>query len=227
LVGITFLAIADIIMVNSSWYVPFTTTEPLYNWQARGNNYESGLVFIWSAWIYVDVGLVYSYGSLHRRAVWTNWRLMLVACCLVTIVLAVLFSSPGTFTCAFKTNCTAGDQLAANDSFINNLLFYYEKIGGKWYGNVDAIIFPTSFKIGYFFILLSMSAVHHTGYKLIATGPFVNKTLRQKLGWVDGTSCCPRRNNAAKIVGRDSTKMKMAKDSPSKEETIENSGSLP
>jgi len=225
LVAISFLAIADLIMVNSSWYVPFTTTEPLYNWQARGNNFESGLVFIWSGWVYVDVGLVYSYGSLHRRALWTNWRLMLVAAGLMTMVLAVLFSSPGTFTCAFKTNCTAAEQLAASDSFINNFLFYYEKVGGKWFGVVDSVVFPTSFKVGYFFILLSMSIVHHIGYKLIATGPFVNKTLRQRIGWVDGTSCCPRRNLASKKIDRGSTKMKMAKEAPSKEETIEDAQS--
>lgn len=221
-VAITFLAIADLIMVNASWYVPFTTSEPLYNWQARGNNFESGLVFIWSGWVYVDVGLVYSYGSLHRRPVWTNWRLMLVATFLISIVCAVLFSSPGSFTCAFKTNCTAADQLAASNSFVNNFLFYYEKVGGKWYGDVDSIVFPTSFKVGYFFILLSMSIVHHLGYKFIATGPFVNKTLRQKMGWVDGTSCCPRRNLASKKVDRGSTKMKMTKETPSKEETVEN-----
>ena len=225
LVAVSFLALADLIMVNSSWYVPFTTTEPLYNWQARGNNFESGLVFIWSGWIYVDVGLVYSYGSLHRKAVWTNWRLMIVAAGLITMILAVLFSSPSTYTCAFKTNCTAVDQLAASDSLINNFLFYYEKIGGKWFGVTDAVVFPTSFKVGYFFILLAMSIVHHLGYKLIATGPFVNKTLRQKLGWVDGTSCCPRRNLPRNSVERGSTKMKMAKETPSKEETIENNSS--
>jgi len=227
LVDLLFLALADIIMVNSSWYVPFTTSVPLHDWQARGNNFESGLIFIWSAWVYVDTGLVYSYGSLHRKAVWTNWRLMIIASVLITITLAVLFSSPGTFSCAFKVNCTAADQAAASDSFINNFLFYYEKVGGSWFGVVESIVFPLSFQVGLFFILLSMSVVHHLGYKFIATGPFVNKTLRLKFGWVDGSSCCPRRNRSKNHTERLSTKMKIAKDTASTEGTDEESSYQP
>jgi cation-transporting ATPase 13A3/4/5 len=227
IVDVAFLVLADLIMVNSSWYVPFTTDVPLHDWQARGNTFESALIFLWCAWVYVDTGLVYSYGSLHRRAIWTNWRLMIITTALFMMIAAILFSSPGTFTCAFKVNCTAADQLAASDAFINNFLFYYEKIGGPWYGVVPSTVFPQSFQIGLFFILLSMSIVHHIGYKFIATGPFVTKTLRKKLGWTDGSSCCPRRNRVRKAHERPSTKMKMAKDAPSTEGTDDESAYQP
>ena len=193
LVNITFLAIAELVLVNQSWFVPFTTDVPLHEWQKRGNTFEGGLIFIWSAWVYVDTGLVYSYGSLHRRAVWTNWKLMATVALLFSITLTILFSSSETFTCAFKVNCSDVDQLAATDSFINNFLFYYEKIGGEWYGVVPTTEYPMSFKIGLFFILLSMSVIHHVGYKVIVMGPFVNKYLREEIGWTDGTSCCRRR----------------------------------
>ena len=118
---------------------------------------------------------------------------MLAAGFLFSMTLAILFSSSGTFACAFKVNCSADDQFAATGSFINNFLFYYEKIGGPWYGVVESTEYPLSFKLGLFFTFLSMSLVHHVGYKLIVTGSFVNKILRQRVGWVDGGSCCKRR----------------------------------
>ena len=192
-VNITFLGLADLIMVTQSWFVPFSTDVPLHEWQKRGNNYEAALIFLWSAWVYVDTGLVYSYGSLHRRSVWMNWRLMLAVGLLLSITLAVLFSSSGTFTCAFKVNCSATDQIAATESFVNHFLFYYEKIGGPWYGVVPSTEFPTGFKVGLFFIFMSMSAVHHVGYKVIVMGPFVSKYLRETIGWTDGASLCRKR----------------------------------
>ena len=117
----------------------------------------------------------------------------MVAGGLWTCILAIMFSSSSTFTCAFKVNCSSVDQLAATGSFINHFLFYYEKVGGDWHGVVDTTEFPFSFKIGLFFIFLSMSIVHHAGYKFIVTGPFVTKTLRQRLGWVDGSCSCRKR----------------------------------
>jgi magnesium-transporting ATPase (P-type) len=196
-IDLAFLGLADILMINQPWYVPFETDVPLYNWQARGNNFEAGLLFIWCGWVYLDAGIVYSYGALHRRVIWTNWRLIVVSACLITMLLSILFSNSSVFTCSFKVNCSSADQLAASDAFINHFLFHYEKVGGQWYGVVDSTEFPLDFRWKLFAIFMSMSIAHHIGYKVIVHGPIVNNFFKRDLGWVDGSSCCARRKRVS------------------------------
>jgi hypothetical protein len=165
-VCIAFLALVDLIMVHQDWFVPFTADAGvgLEEWQKRGNNFEAALLFLWSAWVYIDIPLAYAAGGLHRSPIYTNWRLILIAASLWTTTLVILFSHAGEFGCYFKVACNAGESALASNSFINYFLFPYEQVGGTWYNSqIDSTEFPLSFKLGVFFLFLTMSIIHHTG----------------------------------------------------------------
>ena len=169
-VCIMFLLLADLVMVNQDWFVPFQAGAGvgLEEWQKRGNNFEAALIFIWSAWVYIDIPLTYSTGGIHRAPMYTNFRLVLATMALLSVTLAVMFVHSGEFGCYFKVACSASDSAAAIDAFVNNFLFPYEKVGGTWWNSqIDSTEYPLSFKLGLFFILLSMSVVHHAGYMFI------------------------------------------------------------
>jgi cation-transporting ATPase 13A3/4/5 len=171
-VCIAFLLLADLIMVNQDWFVPFQAQAGvgLEQWQKRGNNFEAALVFIWSAWVYIDIPLTYSTGGIHRAPIYKNIRLVITTVALLSVTLAVMFVNSGEFGCYFKVACSASDSAAAIDAFVNNFLFPYEKVGGTWWNSqIDSTEYPLSFKIGLFFILLSMSVVHHSGHWFINT----------------------------------------------------------
>lgn len=179
LVCISFLALADLVMVDQSWFVPFVADAGvgLEEWQKRGNNFEAALIFVWSAWVYIDIPLTYSTGGVHRAPVYTNWRLMLVTAGLFATTLAVLFTPAGEFGCYFKVSCNAEESSKATGSFINSFLFPYERVGGTWYNSdIESTEFPTSFKVVLFFILVSMSIAHHAGHH------FITKNLPKHLG---------------------------------------------
>jgi predicted P-type ATPase len=197
---IAFLGLADLVMVNQDWFVPFKADPNigLEEWQKRGNNFEAALIFIWCAWVYIDVPLAFSRGGLHRAPIYTNWRLMLAAAALFATTLAILFVQSSEFGCYFKVACGVHDSLETSKAFINNFLFPYEKVGGTWWNvDIESTEFPVSFKIGLFFILLSMSIVHHVGHHLIQIK--LKTWIHDKLKW-DGNFVRRRRRTAAKEV---------------------------
>jgi predicted P-type ATPase len=199
-VCITFLILADVIMVSQEWYVPFKAADGvgLEEWQKRGNNFEAALVFIWCAWVYVDVPLTYATGGMHRRPFYTNWRLLLTCCFLFGTTIAVLFVHAGEFGCWFKVACTERESLAASESFVNYFLFPYEKVGGTWWNSdIQSTEYPIGFKVGLFFLLLTMSILHHAGHHLIHTK--LVTILHDRLGW-DG-SCFRRRRKSSVVSG--------------------------
>ena len=187
-VSLAFLALADAIMVTRDWFVPFNAglDVGLEEWQKRGNNYEAALIFIWSAWVYVDIPLAYSVGGAHRAPMYTNWRLVLATMFLMGSTLAVMFTGVGDFGCYFKVACSAAASAKASNAWVNHFLFPYEQVGGTWYNmDIDSTEYPVSFKVGLFFILLSMSVVHHVGHFFITHK--LAKYVKDKLGW-DGLS---------------------------------------
>ena len=188
LVGITFLGIAEAIMEHADWFVPFTTDAALNDWRMRTSSFEAELIALFRFWVYIDVGIVYSYGSLHRQSVLRNWRLVMLSIALFAVVTALIFGPPSAFACAFMVNCSASENAAAADSWINSILFYYEKIGGTWYGVVDSIEYPTNFRITIFALFCSMSLLHHIGYRLAIMGSVT--AWFHRIGWTDGLSCC-------------------------------------
>ena len=188
---------ADLIMVNQSWFVPFQADAQigLEEWQKRGNNFEAALIFIWCAWVYIDVPLTFSTGGPHRAPVYTNWRLIVASATLFATTIAIIFVRSGEFGCYFKVACSAYDSAQASSAFVNNFLFPYEQVGGIWWNSqIDSTEYPTSFKIGLFFILLSMSIIHHVGHFFITTK--LSSYIRDKLKW-DG-NCLHRRRNPPK-----------------------------
>ena len=194
-VCLAFLGIADGIMVHQSWFVPFRA-EPgvrLEEWQKRGNNYEAALIFLWSAWVYVDVPLLFSTGGRHRAPIWTNWRLMLGSSGLLATAIGVLFVPSGEFGCYFKVACSAADSAAASGAFVNNFLFPYEQVGGVWHNqDIDSTEYPVIFKVGLLLLWLAMSLVLHLGHFFITS--VLERYIRDTLRW-DG-SCLKRRRVA-------------------------------
>jgi hypothetical protein len=65
----------------TKWYVEFESDADISDWDARGSNFESELVYVWLAWSLVDLGVCYRYGSFLR-----NWRLSAVAAVLYAFV---------------------------------------------------------------------------------------------------------------------------------------------
>jgi cation-transporting ATPase 13A3/4/5 len=192
---IAFLVVADLVMVNQAWFVPFKAEAGigLEEWQKRGNNFEAALIFIWSAWVYVDVPLAFSSGGIHRAPIYMNWRLILSSAALLAVTLAVLFVPSGEFGCYFKVACDSVKSAEASNAFVNFFLFPYEKVGGTWWNSRTASTeYPTSFKVGLFFILLSMTIAHHVGHYIINVR--LTKYIRDHLGW-DG-SCLRRRKRS-------------------------------
>ena len=195
---IAFLSLADAIMVNQDWFVPFVADPSvgLEEWQKRGNTFESALIFIWSAWVYIDVPLTYSTGGIHRAPIYTNWRVLLIACSLLAVVLSVMFVNASQFGCYFKVACSASESAAASGAFINNFLFPYEKVGGKWYNSqIDSTVYPIGFKLLLFFLFSVMCILHHVGHYFIASK--LSKFVSETLGW-DGK--CVRRKAPAKTI---------------------------
>lgn len=188
-VDFMFLGIAEAVMEGSDWFVPFTTDAPLSDWHTRTTSFEAALMVLFRFWVYIDAGIVYSYGSVHRRSVMRNWRLVVLSIVLFTIVGLLLFvEPPNAFNCAFMVNCSSAENQVATDSWINSILFYYEKIGGTWYGVVDSIEYPTTYRITLAVLFVSMSLVHHIGYKSMILGCVTDWFHR--IGWNDGLSCC-------------------------------------
>ena len=190
---VVFFAIAEAVMDHSDWFVPFVTDAPLSAWRQRTDSFESALIVIVRMWTYIDLALVYSYGSVHRQALFKNWRLVSLAVFFFAVIGWLLFGPVGFAQAAFIVQVNKEVALSSVDTFLNYFLFYYERVGGVWSGITDSIEFPMNFRIGLIAILASMSLVHHLGYKLAILGP-VTKFFHEKIGWRDGScGCCGRR----------------------------------
>lgn len=191
--GVLVLGISEAVLVSADWFVPFTTTAPMAAWRQRTDTFESALVVLVRLWMYADIALVYSYGSVHRRPTLTNWKLVITAIAVFALIGFVLFGPVGIVQAALTVNVTKAVSIGAADTFLNNFLFYYEKIGGVWYGVTDSIEYPQKFSISLVSIFVSMAIVHHVGFKLGVLGP-VTRWCHQTLGWKDGAcGICKRR----------------------------------
>lgn len=186
------IAVVEGILVNADWFVGFFSDAPLSSWRERIYNQESSLVVILRLWLYTDLALVYSYGSVHRRSLVKNWKL-LIACALVFgLVGYLLFGPVGVPQAAFVVEINKAAALEAGSTVFNQFLFYYERIGGVWFGMADSIQFPKNFKIALVAVLVVTSIIHHLGFKLAVTGP-VTKWFHERIGWKDGSCACCRR----------------------------------
>ena len=187
------LAIMEAVMVNADWYVPFTTSAPLSSWRERTDSFESALIVLFRIWVYVDMALVYSYGSDHRQPMMKNWRLVTLAAILIGLVVYLLFGPVGVLQAALVVQVNREVAIASGSTFFNHFLFYYEKIGSVWYGVTDSIEYPMAFRGAIIAILFFLSVVHHLGFRLWILGP-VSRWFHNKVGWKDGScSCCRRR----------------------------------
>ena len=187
------MAILENVMKNASWFHPFVSSAPLSAWQQRTNTFESSLVVLLRLWLYLDIAFVYSYGSVHRQNVMKNWRLLLAVVLIVSLIGYLLFGPIGVPQAAFVVQINKSDALAASSTFLNYFLFYYERVGGVWYGMTDSIEFPLDFRFGIVATFLGVSAIHHIGFRLAILGP-LGRWFHDKVKWSDGScSCCRRR----------------------------------
>jgi predicted P-type ATPase len=189
------IGIAEAILMSSEGYVAFVSSAPLSSWRERTDSFESALVVVLRLWLYMDLGLVYSYGSPHRRSLLVNWRLILVSACLAGLVGYLLFGPVGVPQAAFIVQVNKHTVMQTQDTVLNRFLFYYEKIGGSWNGMTDSIEFSENFRIALIAVLMVGSIIHHVGFRVGVIGP-VTRWCRDRLGWKDGScSCCRRRRH--------------------------------
>ena len=189
LVVLIMYSIATVVLTSESWYVPFRTDAPVSDWSVRTSSFDSGLVALFRFWISVDVAFAYSYGSVHRSSVIHNWRLVVISFLLIGVVLYTLASDSSVWNCTVGVNCTSEAFTDAFGSRINWFLFKEERVGGVWNGPVDSLIFPSEFRLVLLSLLILMTIIHHTGFKLIILGRGV-EWIHKRLGWTDMLSCC-------------------------------------
>ncbi|KAF4664620.1 hypothetical protein FOL47_005043 [Perkinsus chesapeaki] len=187
IIGVIFLMVAFYILFSNegeSWFGRFDgSASEVHEWQKRSDNFEAALTWLWLSWITFDTAVCYSYGDVHRRPVYRNLPLIFVVL-LTGIPLIVLLVGPSSeFSCAFKVNCSLPDFQAVQYSWVNWLLFSYERVGGDvWYGTVSGNVMPAWLRWTYFGLFCGMTLIHHLSYKIITLGSFVKRTL-PRLGW--------------------------------------------
>ena len=162
-----FILLMWYLMCLQSWYVPFESSASLADWADRGNNYEEALVFIWLSWSFVSSALCFGLGGAHREGFWKNMRFMLIGSILLIFVIFLLFSYSCRFSCAYKINCQKHIWEGLTDSWINYLLFPYDRIGGEWEGVITNTEFPLYWKFVVFVLLLLMTVVSMFGAKYL------------------------------------------------------------
>lgn len=192
LISVICVAIAEGVLVNADFFVPFVSEAPISSWRERTDSFESALVVVLRLWLYTDIALVYSYGSLHRRSLLINWRLLISWIAFLGLIAYLLFGPMGVPQAAFIVQLTKEAALEASGTVWNKFLFYYERIGGVWYGVTDSIEFSTNFRISLIAVLVLLSMIHHIGYRLGVVGP-ITRWCREKLGWKEGNCGCFRR----------------------------------
>jgi magnesium-transporting ATPase (P-type) len=214
-----FLAIAEAVMTNADWFIPFSSSAPLSAWRERTESFESALIVVFRVWAYLDIALVYSYGSLHRQNILKNWRLVIMAMIFVGILMWTLFGPMGVIQAGLIVQVNKDVAIASGDTFLNNFLFYYEKIGGVWYSSVDSIEYPMGFRLSLVAVLISMSIVHHIGYRIGVLGSVSN--FFHRLGWKDGGCWCLYDRRQSKAPR---TSSKFGKQGDALDETITQAG---
>ena len=191
-IGILCIGIAEGVLINADFFVPFVSEAAISSWRQRTDSFESALVVILRLFLFTDIAFVYSYGSVHRRALLTNWRLWLSGLIFLGLVTYLLFGPVGIPQAAFIVHVNEQAALEAGSTVFNQFLFYYERIGGVWYGVTDSIEFSKNYRIALVAILVLLSIVHHIGFRLAVIGP-VTRWFHQRLGWRGGSCACCRR----------------------------------
>ena len=192
LTAVLTMGILEGVMQNSFWYYPFISSAPLSAWQERTDSFESSLVVLFRLWLYADVAFVYSYGSVHRQNVMKNWRLLIAVSLIAALIGYLLFGPVSVPQAAFVVQINEAEALNASSTFLNYFLFYYERVGGVWYGMTDSIEFPLDFRFGIVATFICVSALHHVGFRLGVLGP-VGRWFHYSLKWWDGSCACCRR----------------------------------
>jgi predicted P-type ATPase len=193
LIGVICIGIAEAVMINGDFFIPFHSDAPISSWRERTDSFESALVVLLRIWLFTDIAVVYSYGHVHRRGLLTNWRLVIGWIFFAGLVGYLMFGPVGVPQAAFIVQIDKATSIDAGATFFNNFLFYYERIGGVWYGITDSIEFPLNFRFALVSIMVLSSMFHHLGYRLGVLGP-LTRWCKERLGWIDGSCGCCRRN---------------------------------
>jgi len=184
------------LLSSQSWYLMFDGgSEQLSAWQARSDNFEAPLVFLWFAFFNVELALVFSTGHIHREPAHKNVLLMGTSAFLLLGIMILLYSQETTLSCMFKVNCDEFTYQRIRDHWINTFLFSYEQVGGiKWHapsrevgGPPVSTNYPGEFKASVTFLLIFFSIVHALLYKHVVLGSFCQDWCPRVLGWGDKT----------------------------------------
>ncbi|KAF4664619.1 hypothetical protein FOL47_005042 [Perkinsus chesapeaki] len=169
---------------GETWFGRFIDeNSDIHEWQKRSDNFEAALTWVWMSWATVDTAVCYSYGHVHRRAVYRNLALVTSVVALGVPILVLLLNGSCSYNCAFKVNCHEDDYFPLKDSWFNYFLFSYEEIGGtEWYNSVPSNVLPVGLRWGFFALFTGMTIFHHLSYKIITLGPCVQKVL-PSWGW--------------------------------------------
>eukprot|EP00928_Gymnodinium_smaydae_P022763 TRINITY_DN1900_c0_g2_i2.p1 TRINITY_DN1900_c0_g2~~TRINITY_DN1900_c0_g2_i2.p1 ORF type:complete len:498 (+),score=146.08 TRINITY_DN1900_c0_g2_i2:313-1806(+) len=130
---VTWLSSLDLLR-KQPFYVPWKPTEigmEAERFEHLGDTFESEVACIQMCCHVLTAGLVLSYGSHHRGAMYKNWRLLLMYFLTVGALMVLLFSQSTGLNCIFRINCD-GDTARRNNVPI--LSAYSNTRGRCFYG---------------------------------------------------------------------------------------------
>jgi hypothetical protein len=162
------LATMYVSLCHAWFFVGYHSDKRLSDWAERGNNFETEFVWLWTAYILIDLAVVCSFGGRHREAWWRNAPLVGVVALLGAWLGWLLVLGQATEAgCIFKVNCERSVYERISDHWINKFLFPYDHVGGVWDGVVPSTEFPLAWKMVMVAGMAATSWVHGLGVRYL------------------------------------------------------------
>jgi len=103
-----FMSIALMLLWQQKFYVAFDSIKvgvPGHEWQKKGDNFDSSVVFFFLALQLPTTAFAFSFGAEHRRSVLANVAVFLTYILVVIFFFVLLWGGPSDFHCMFRVNC--------------------------------------------------------------------------------------------------------------------------
>lgn len=85
---------------------------PQHEFNKMADTFETEVCFLLLVFHLATCGLVYSFGSVHRRPFWCNTRLLCVYTIAITLIAAMALTQSNVISCLFRVNCDSASSLS-------------------------------------------------------------------------------------------------------------------
>merc|ERR1740117_1106104 len=103
-----FMTTALMMLWQQDFFIAYDSIKvgvPGHEWQKKGDNFESSVVFFFLGLQLPTVAFAFSFGAEHRKPVFTNVAVVVTYVLIVLFFFVLLWGGPSDFHCMFRVNC--------------------------------------------------------------------------------------------------------------------------